>query len=235
MEKRDLSLSMCDHSGGLWSNSGSQSISTPRPLLHALLGLLVPVHLPSACPHVQRACAANDVYAPVDPLLILPLFSPFSLSLSLSCFSPLPGSPSVLIEVNARCSASASSLLVRGQGWKCIRHCRGTRGGSGESRELLLGRERREREKERREEGEGERDRHEAPVEEALYTGWILVRPSVTRPNSRHRHRHREHHKHSQLSETAIIWAAEEVCAKAKGSVRSDSRFRPHWERDKTP
>lgn len=37
------------------------------------------------------------------------------LSLSLSCSSPLPGSPSVLIEVNARCSASASSsLLVRG-------------------------------------------------------------------------------------------------------------------------
>jgi len=45
-------------------------------------------------------------------------------------------------------------------------------------------------------------------VEEALYTGWILVRPSVSRPHSQYRHC--EHRKHSHLSEIAIISGAVE-------------------------
>lgn len=105
--KRGLNLSCAIKS------KDSQNISIPRPLQRALVGLTVPRLLPSACPHVQHACATNDAYAPADSLLILP--PPL---LSLSPAPLLPGSPSVLIEVNARCSASASasssSLLVRG-------------------------------------------------------------------------------------------------------------------------
>lgn len=79
-------------SKGLSSKSDPQSVSinfiprlfAPRP--SGSSGPSGPRSLPSACPHVQHAshaCAANDAYAPADPLFILPLSCPFSLFLSL--------------------------------------------------------------------------------------------------------------------------------------------------------
>lgn len=129
------------------------------PRTRFLRAFPVPIALIITCRTCSSgACATNDVYAPADPPA-----RPDSMLLS-SC----PGSPSVLIEVNARrrrrrrrrpswCRDRAR------RGWKCIRHCRGTRGGDGESRrQLPQGRETsktREREREGKRENERERGR----------------------------------------------------------------------------
>lgn len=83
-------------------------------------------------------------------------------------------------------------------------------------------------EKERRRDGkkERERDRHEASVEEALYTGWILVRPSVSCPNLRHRHR--EHRKHTRSCHRDRDHLSRGRSLLLLTGHAPHSRFRPH-------
>jgi len=162
-------------------------------------------------PHVQRrACATSDAYAPADP----PGFP------SAPCSSPLPGLVRRAYWLrwmhDAGVVVVGLSRLAR-WGWKCIRHCRDirARGTASRGSSCWEGRGERKRavekpgrgeegrgeggEREREREGGRQAGRHESPVEEALYTGWILVRPSVSRPNSWQRRSPSNPAEHSQL------------------------------------
>jgi len=97
------------------------------------------------------------------------------------------------------------------------------------------GREGKERKRDRKK--ERERDGHEAPVEEALYTGWILVRPSVSRPISRYRHREQtrrssKHRQRSRSSEPRKKFEGEEIRPFANSHFTLTFSSVP-WKKDK--
>lgn len=206
----------------------------PCQLFRVLIGLPVLLITLRTCSMRRERCLRTGGSSP-HPL------PPFSLSPSLPSLSPVPLLSLVRQTYWLRWMHDARRRRRRRRlSWSADRggNAYGTVGVLAvevASRESSRWEGRGEREREREEwQEEGEGERH-APVEEALYTGWILVRPSVSRLNLRHWHR--EHCKHSQLSKIAIIWAAKEVYAKGKRFVRSDSHFAlafssAPWKRD---